>query len=178
MPHETVLFADHDAASVDARLTAVFGPTPHLTVDPTIRVCVSAEFPEAWTIHVPAPRHAPHASPAAGALDWTVPDVATAYADTLVSILVRRGLASPTPAIERIITPADRELATGVPGGAAYGPSTNGLRATLLRSPVVQPTPGLFHIGASARPGPGLPFAALSAWHVSELLNPRTTRSP
>lgn len=177
MPHETVLFADHDTASVDARLAAVFGPAPHLTVDPTIRVCVTAEHPEAWAVHVPAPRHTADASPVPGALDWTAPSVATAYADKLVSILVRRGLVSITPTIERVITPADRELATGVPGGAAYGPATNGLRATLLRSPVVQPTPGLFHIGASARPGPGLPFAALSAWHVSELLNPRTTRS-
>jgi len=168
MAHESVLFGEPDEAAVEARLEAVFGQAARAADDPTVRVCVSEEHPEAWSVHAAAPRH----GTGPGALGWSAPGLATGYADTLVDILVRRGLLSAgSGRIERIISPADREQATGVPGGAAYGPAAHGLRATLLRSPVAQPTRGLFHIGASARPGSGVPFAALSAWHVSELLN-------
>ena len=72
--------------------------------------------------------------------------------------------------VQHVVTPADRELATGVPGGSAYGPVPHSLRGALLRSATAQPTPGLFHIGASARPGAGLPYAALSGWHAAELI--------
>ena len=69
-----------------------------------------------------------------------------------------------------VITTADREVATGVPGGASYGPAANDLRSALLRSPVAQAMPGLFHVGASARPSSGLSFAALSGWQAAELV--------
>jgi phytoene dehydrogenase-like protein len=186
MPHETVLFAEHDPAAVEDRLDAVFGTVAHAHPNPTVRVCVSAQYPEAWAVHVAAPRHSvgsdTNGVPGQGAIDWTAPGLAADYADTLVTLLTRRGLlradavgmdavTRDTAKIERIITPADREQSTSVPGGAAYGPAAHSLRSALLRSPVAQPTPGLFHIGAGARPGAGLPFAALSAWHVSELLS-------
>ena len=168
-PHETVFFAGHDKAAVESRLEDTFGRRARPVAEPTIRVCVSQEHPECWSAHAYAPRH----GSGPGAVDWSSPGLAVDYANTLVTQLVRRGaLAAGAAEIVRVISPLDRELATGVPGGSAYGPAAHDLHATLLRSPVAQPTPGLFHVGASARPGPGLPFAALSAWHLSELLNP------
>lgn len=130
---------------------------PHETVlldelGPAIRVHVAPEQPTAWTVHVPV-----------GVQQRVTPD---AVLDTLATRGVDvRGKSR----VLHVITAADREAATGVPGGAAYGPAANSLRMTLLRSPVRQPVPGLFHVGASARPGSGLSFAALSGWHASEL---------
>jgi phytoene dehydrogenase-like protein len=57
-------------------------------------------------------------------------------------------------------------------GTVARIPQDAGLRGVLLRSPVAQPARGLFHIGASARPGTGPAFAALSGWHAAELIGP------
>jgi phytoene dehydrogenase-like protein len=133
---------------------------PHETVllgeqDPAIRIHVAAEQPTAWTVHVPGDHNA----------------------EAVLTALAARGLdvrGSGRVRVLRTITAADREAATGVPGGAAYGPAVDGLRSALLRSPIAQPTPGLFHVGASARPGSGLSFAALSGWQAAELVKART----
>jgi phytoene dehydrogenase-like protein len=181
MPHETVLFGDPHPDAVGVRLEELFGPNAKLVDDPTIRVHVPAWAPTQWTIHVEAPRHSTHRT--AGAIDWTTDEeVASGYAWHVLDVLARRGLdLGPAARIVRIITPADRERQTGAPGGAAYGPAPDSLRSALLRSPVAQPMPGLFHIGESARPGAGLSLAALSAWHAATLIgeaNPGRSRAP
>ncbi len=136
-------------------------PMPHETVllnenGPALRVHVAAEQPTAWTVHVPIP--------GGPALD----------VDQVLGQLASRGIDVRGKArLLHTITAADREAATGVPGGAAYGPAANSLRSSLLRSPVRQRVPGLFHVGASARPGSGLSFAALSGWQAAELIQPR-----
>ncbi|HEV2637831.1 MAG TPA: FAD-dependent oxidoreductase [Actinocrinis sp.] len=177
-PHEAVYFAGHDKAAVESRLADVFGQAARPVADPTIRLCVSAEQPECWSVHTIAARH----GNGPGALDWTAPGLAESYARTLTACLVNRGILSGETAtgheLVRFISPADRESATGSPGGAAYGPAANDLESVLLRSAITRPAAGLHHVGASARPGSGLPFAALSAWHLNELVNPpKATRS-
>lgn len=170
LPHETVLFGDPHPDAVGVRLEELFGPSARPLGDPTIRVHVPSWAPQQWTVHVEAPRHAVQRT--AGAIDWTaVPAPATDYARHVLDTLARRGFdPGPSAQIVRIITPADRERQTGAPGGSVYGPAPDNLRGALLRSPVAQPVPGLFHIGGSARPGAGLSFAALSAWHAATLI--------
>jgi phytoene dehydrogenase-like protein len=135
---------------------------PHETVlldeeRAALRIHVATEQPTAWTVHVPV-SHQQEAEP-----------------DAVLGTLAARGIDVRGKArVLHIVTAADRQAATGVPGGAAYGPAANSLRAALLRSPVRQPVTGLFHVGASARPGSGLSFAALSGWHASELVKAET----
>ncbi len=107
------------------------------------------EADPAIRIHVAAAR------PAA----WTVHAEGNQDADTLLGTLARRG-----------IEVRGKVLARHELSGAAYGPAPRDLRSMLLRSAVRQPVRGLYHVGASARPGAGLSFAALSAWHASELI--------
>jgi phytoene dehydrogenase-like protein len=138
---------------------------PHETVllaehGPAIRIHVAAEQPTAWTVHAPGNHDAEAVLAAIAARGFDV-----------------HGAGRSTVRVLHTITAADREAATGVPGGAAYGPAANGLRSALLRSPVAQPTPGLFHVGASARPGSGLSFAALSGWQAAELVKARLKAS-
>lgn len=137
-------------------------PMPHESVllnenGPAVRVHVAAEQPTAWAVHVPATNGDQQ------------PDVGE-----VLDLLASRGIDVRGKArLVHTITASDREAATGVPGGAAYGPAADSLRSALLRSPVKQPVPGLFHVGASARPGSGLSFAALSGWQAAELIQPR-----
>lgn len=129
---------------------------PHETVlldetGPAIRIHVARERPSAWTVHADGERDP----------------------EDLLDAIARRGVDVRARVRTRhVLTAADWEAATGVPGGAAYGPAPRDLRSTLLRSPVAQPIRGLFHVGASARPGAGLSFAALSGWQASELIDP------
>jgi phytoene dehydrogenase-like protein len=92
-------------------------------------------------------------------LAWTIHAEGNQDTDTLLGRLARRGLDVRGKVVARHVTT-----------GAAYGPAPRDLRSTLLRSAVAQPVRGLYHVGASARPGAGLAFAALSAWHASELI--------
>jgi phytoene dehydrogenase-like protein len=122
---------------------------PHETVflradGTSIRVHVPAEQPTAWTVHATG-----------------TADPAAILAGLAESGLDVRGRA-------RVL----HEIPADPPGPAARIPADAGLRGVLLRSPVAQPTRGLFHIGASARPGTGLAFAALSGWHAAELIGP------
>ncbi len=152
------------SAGVTTLCLAVEDPPemPHETVlltegGPAIRIHVAAEQPSAWTVHVP---------------DGLGKG---ADADAVLSAIAARGICLAERDMGRVrilhvLTAADRAAETGVPGGAAHGPAANSLRSVLLRSPIVQPTRGLFHVGASARPGSGLSFAALSGWQAAELI--------
>ena len=125
---------------------------PHETVflradGTSIRVHVPAEQPTAWTIH------------ASGATDSTGPVESSA----VLIALAESGLDIQSRA---------RVLHTIPAGHGSAAALDRGLREVVLRSPVAQPSRGLFHIGASARPGTGLSFAALSAWQAAELIGP------
>jgi phytoene desaturase len=166
-PRHTVSFgADPNAEAED-----VFGDRARPCPDPTMHVFVGdpASAPaghEAWTLSVTAARH----GGGDGALDWAGPGVADGYADALLATLARRGLDVRDRLLWRVVrSPADLERAIGSPGGATAGPALH-KSAALFRPPNVTGVPGLFHVGASAHPGPGVPMAALSAALVAGMI--------
>jgi phytoene desaturase len=160
----------------DAEFDAVFGRDPRPVDDPTVYACVPddpamrPEGHEAWFVLVNAPRHSPGGRER-GTIDWDAPGLADAYADRVLARLAERG----TDVRDRVLwrhlrTPADLERATGAPGGAIYGTSSNGPRAAFLRPQNASPVPGLFLVGGSAHPGGGLPLVGLSAEIVAGLV--------
>lgn len=165
-PRHTVTFGvDSNAEAED-----IFGDRTRPCADPTMHLflgdpaCAPAGH-EAWTLSVTAARH----GAGVGALDWT-PGVAEGYADELIATLARRGLDVRDRLLWRAVrSPADLERAIGAPGGATAGPALH-KSAALYRPPNVTGVPGLFHVGASAHPGPGLPMAALSAALVAGMI--------
>lgn len=165
MRHHTVLFP----ADYDAEFDAVFGPTPVPVPDPTLYVSVppdaAPDGDEAWFVLANAPRHGP--------VDWDAPGLAASYADRLLGLLAARGYdVRDRFAFAEWRTPADLERATGAPGGAIYGTSSNGARAAFLRPRNRSAVPGLFLVGGSAHPGGGIPLVTLSAAIVAELVGP------
>jgi phytoene dehydrogenase-like protein len=70
-----------------------------------------------------------------------------------------------------VISPADRERATRAPGGAVGGLAATGLRSLWRRPANDSSVHGLFLVGASTHPGPGLlPFAGQSAAFVADMI--------
>ncbi len=146
LPHESVFFGEGG-------------------LQPTIRVHVAPERPTEWIASVEAT--------IGSEID------ARRLADDLTK---RLGIAAKGPGaaadgtdaliVRDVLTPMDRERLTGTPGGSLHGPTADSLSSAVLRSPTVQPIKGLLHIGASARPGPGVAFAALGAWNAAEVLRP------
>jgi len=139
-------------ASERAYETVIFGEEG----EPTIRLHVAPETPSEWIVHADVPSQG---------TDWD--------AEELRKLTATR-LAIPAAAltVRDVFTPADRERLTGTPGGSVHGPAVSSLSSAVLRSPTVQPIKGLLHVGSSSRPGPGIAFAALSAWNAAEVLRP------
>jgi phytoene dehydrogenase-like protein len=118
----------------------------------TIRLRVAPERPNEWIAYADA-----------GTLDAEGVKDATA---------ARLGIGAEALTVLEAFGAADREALTGTPWGSLNGPAINSLSSAILRSPTVQPIKGLLHVGPSARPGPGVAFAALSAWNAAEVLKP------
>ena len=160
----------------DREFDAIFGREPGPVDDPTIYACVPddpamrPEGSEAWFVLVNAPRHS-DGGRVPGTIDWDAPGRAEAYADHVLARLAGRGTALTGRVLWREVrTPADLERATGAPGGAIYGTSSNGARAAFLRPQNASPIPGLFLVGCSAHPGGGLPLVSISAEIVADLV--------
>lgn len=124
--------------------------------EPTIRVRVAPERPNEWI----------------AATDVTRDETSLDTEGVRVAVARRLGIAADLLRVRDAFTPTDREALTGTPGGSLNGPAINSLSSAILRSPTVQPIKGLLHIGPSARPGPGIAFAALSSWNAAEVLKP------
>lgn len=149
LPHESVLFGAHDESTI------------HLHAAP--------ETPTEWIAHVEAPLHGSRP----GHENWDAEGVSATYAQNLARAIARRlDRSEDSVTIREFFSPADRERLTAAPGGSVNGPAVTSLSTAILRSTTVQPMKGLLHIGASSRPGPGLAFAALSAWNAAEVLKP------
>jgi phytoene desaturase len=141
---------------------------PH---DPTLFVS-PADAPSgaaACTVTVVVPRHGP-AVRGSAEVDWT--DTATdAYARRLLEVLDRRGFGvSGRLRWWKALSPADVERRSGAPGGAVGGAALDGLHGTLFRPPNTTELPGLYQVGSSAHPGPGLAFAPRGAALVAETI--------
>lgn len=172
LAHNTVWFPPN----YDDEFDSIFARRPRPVAYPTIYACVPddpgmrPEGSEAWFVLVNAPRHSPGAR-VRGTLDWDEPGLADRYADLVLARLAERG----TDVRDRLLwrrlrTPADLERATGAPGGAIYGTSSNGTRAAFLRPRNASSVPGLFLVGGSAHPGGGLPLVGMSAEIVAGLV--------
>ncbi|HUR76118.1 MAG TPA: phytoene desaturase family protein [Sporichthya sp.] len=155
----------------DRELREVFGP-PVPPSDPTVFLS-PAEAPPgaaAWTVTVIVPRHGvPDGDPdSPDVVDWT--DRATeAFARRVLDVLDRRGFGvSARLRWCEAHSPADVERRSGVPGGAIGGGNLHGLHGALFRPPNTTDLPGLYQVGGSAHPGPGLAFAPLGAALVAE----------
>lgn len=151
----------------ELELRQVFG-SPEAAQDPTVFLS-PADAPAgatAWTATVTAPRH----FTGAGDVDWTDP-ATEAYARRLLDVLDRRGFGV-TARLRwcEAHSPADVERRSGVPGGAIGGAALHGLHGALFRPPNVTDLPGLYQVGGSAHPGPGLALAPLGAALVAESL--------
>jgi phytoene desaturase len=160
----------------DPEFDAIFGRTPQPVDDPTIYACVPddpamrPDRSEAWFVLVNAPRHSPGGRER-GTIDWDAPGLADAYADRVLARLAERGTDLSGRILWRALrTPADLERASGAPGGAIYGTSSNGARAAFLRPQNATPINGLFLVGGSAHPGGGLPLVGMSAEIVAGLV--------
>jgi phytoene dehydrogenase-like protein len=138
--------------AIRAYETVLFGEKE----EPTIRLRVAPERPNEWIASADVTR-----------------DMRNLDAEELRrATAVRLGVAADALTVREVFTAADREKLTGTPGGSLNGPAISSLSSAILRSPTVQPVKGLLHVGPSARPGPGIAFAALSAWNAAEVLKP------
>jgi phytoene dehydrogenase-like protein len=171
LAHHTVLFPEN----YDEEFNDLFGKQPQMVRNPTIYASVpddplvAPEGCEAWFILVNAPRHSP-GDPTAG-IDWNVPGLADAYADTILNQMAQRGVDIRSRIVFREIrSPAELERRTGAVGGSIYGTSSNGTRAAFLRPRNQSGLPGLYLVGGSSHPGGGLPLVTLSAQIVAELV--------
>jgi phytoene desaturase len=156
----------------DAEFDALFGPSPAPVADPTIYVSVPRDATQApagdesWFVLVNAPRHGDQ-------VDWDAPGRPEAYARRLLELLAARGFdVRDRVVVQQVRSPADLERATGAPGGAIYGSSSNGPVAAFLRAANTSAVRGLYLVGGSAHPGGGLPLVVLSAATVAELVGP------
>ena len=183
LAHHNVLFP----TDYDAEFDALFGSASRPVGDPTIyisRPLDAMQAPagsESWFVLVNAPRHAPQQEPrrrrvqpgSAGTVDWDAPGVADAYASHIIDVLAGRGLdIRHRIVVQKAVSPAALERATGAPGGAIYGSSSNGPAAAFLRAANRSPVRGLYLVGGSAHPGGGLPLVTLSAAMVADLIGP------
>jgi phytoene dehydrogenase-like protein len=164
-PHTALLPADPDGAT-----DAVFGPAPAAPLDPAIDVYAPddpALRPDdgsrAVTVQAVVPPH--------GRVDWSSRELATTYAEHLLTAMAARGLdLRPHLRWHTTWSPHDAEDATGVPGGAAWGVGIGSAWDLLRRPGNRTPVKALFHVGSSTYPGPGLPLVGMSSAIVADLV--------
>jgi 1-hydroxycarotenoid 3,4-desaturase len=77
------------------------------------------------------------------------------------SVLAACGLKLETTA-SLVTTPADFHALYPATGGALYGPRARGSTSAFSREAAASKIPGLYLVGGSVHPGPGVPMAALS----------------
>lgn len=173
--HHTVSFP----AQYDAEFDGVFGrgrlARAAPVADPTLYFSVpddpatAPDGDESWFVLVNAPRHSTGDDPAT--VDWCARRTADGYADRLLEVMATRGYdVRDRIAVREQRSPADLEAATGSPGGAIYGTSSNGPAAAFIRPANRSPVPGLFLVGGSSHPGGGLPLVLQSAAIVADLV--------
>ncbi|WP_129839329.1 NAD(P)/FAD-dependent oxidoreductase [Streptomyces sp. RFCAC02] len=155
-PHRTLL---HPADPGDGPTVRVLRPD-----DPASR---PDEDHEAVTLSVPA---APHGT-GAGAVDWTAPGTAAAFAGRLLEAAGRAGIALDGRVLwQHAHTPADVERATGVPGGLIPPPALAGADGSHLAAPNTGRLPGAYRAGSLAHPGGGLAHAGMSGAMAAGLI--------
>jgi phytoene desaturase len=175
--HHTVSFPGDYDAEFDAvfatgrvrRAAPVDDPTLYFSVPRDATTAPRGD--ESWFVLVNAPRDGDEADRAT--VDWSAPGRAERYAERLLDVMAARGYdVRDRIAVCEHRSPADLAAATGSPGGAIYGTSSNGATAAFLRPANRSPTGGLFLVGGSAHPGGGLPLVLHSAAITARLIGP------
>jgi phytoene dehydrogenase-like protein len=143
----------------------------HLTLErreaeePTIYACISSvtdpgQAPaghENWFLLVSAPHGV--------AIDRAL------ARDRVLAVLARRGVELRDRLVfTEVMSPHDIADRYRAPGGAIYGPSSDGRRAAFRRPANRGPLQGLYLVGGSTHPGGGLPFVTIGARIVAELV--------
>lgn len=124
----------------------------------------------ACAVTVISPRHGTRSRE----VDWTEAAAET-YARQILDVLDRRGFEiSPRLRWYEAHSPADVERRSGAPGGALGGAALHGVRGAVFRPPNVTELPGLYQVGGSAHPGPGLALAPLGPALVAETIGRAT----
>jgi phytoene dehydrogenase-like protein len=169
---ETIPTTVSFSPDAELELRQVFGP-PEAPSDPTLFISPAGAplGASACTVTVTVPRHGiPGDRDSPEVVDWS-DQAAEAYAHQLLAVLDRRGFGiSARMRWCEAVSPADVERRSGAPGGAIGGIALDGLHGALFRPPNVSELPGLYQVGASAHPGPGLAFAPLGGALVAETL--------
>lgn len=159
--HTVLLSPDTDAA-----LDAVHAAPARPPGSPTIDVHSGRESSHI-TVRAVVP---PHGDDLSRGLDWTARGAGEAYADELVAVLAERGLDLRDRIRWRHVhTPADAAGDTGAAGGGVQGPAITSIRDLAARTNRT-PVRGLFHVGRSAYPGPGIPLGGVAAVIVADLI--------
>jgi len=95
----------------------------------------------------------------------------------MVGLLQDCGLqVTPNPASTTVTTPADFAERFPGTGGALYGMATHGWHASFARPGPKSKIPGLYLVGGSVHPGPGVPMAALSGMAAAKEIKKRLAR--
>lgn len=97
---------------------------------------------------------------------------AAAQAVALLELLATRGLDLRRSPVLATYPPTELEDVTAAPGAAVPGAPPHSFSAAFGRGANRSRVGGLYAVGASAHPGPGLPFVGLSAALVSDLIGP------
>jgi len=159
LPAHTVLLSPRPDDALDA-----IHRTGTLPAQPTIDIYTAPDG-AALTVTALVPSHGDGVP---GTVDWTAPGLSAEFADHLRNEMAAHGVA-PRVIAETVHTPADAARQTNTVGGAAFGPATTGVRAVLARVNRTK-VRGLFLVGSSAYPGPGVPLVGLSAAMVADLI--------
>ena len=157
----TVLFSGKPAEE----FRAIF-QDGRLPADPTVYVCAQdrgdteeAGGPERLLLLVNAPALGDTGRPTPGEVD--------ACERHVFESMARRGLQLTIRDLWRQ-DPVAFEARFPGSGGALYGPLTHGATSVFHRAPARSRLPGLYLVGGSAHPGPGVPMVALSGRRASE----------
>lgn len=164
-------------ADAERELRQTFGP-PKPPDDPTFFVSPAGAPPgaAACVVTVTVPLHGvPGGDPDSPELvDWNG-SATEQYARHLLGVLDDRGFGfSARLRWCEAVSPADVKQRSGVPGGSIGGAALDGLHGAVFRPPNVTDVPGLYQVGGSAHPGPGLAFAPLGAALVAETIGRAT----
>jgi phytoene desaturase len=164
--HRTVVHA----ADPPAELEALFGGSAGTCARPTLQVLRPGdaslvpvgEYETVTLTAVVRPQ---------GAVDWTAPGVAEAYADQLLEAALPAVPDLPGRLLFRDFrTPADTERETGHPGGVVPTPALPGADGHWLAPANRTPLQGLYVTGSTAHPGGGLSHTAMSGALTAGLL--------
>jgi phytoene desaturase len=155
--HTVLLSPDTDAA-----LDAVHAAPSRPPESPTIDVYSTPDLTR-MTATALVPAHGDD-------VDWMARRAADDYADQIIAMLAERGMDIRDRVRWRHVhTPADTAADTGSHGGAQFGPAITNTRDIAARSNRT-PVRGLYHVGRSAYPGPGIPLGGISAAIVADLI--------